>query len=217
MTTSPVRVVTVSATYGAGGTFIAPRLAERLNLPFVDRLVPMARAKGVAPAEGIPDAELGGERRRPLLDGLALLSTAWQIPLLPDPDELPSHVREELEATVANVLDTGGGVILGRGGAMILGRRPGVFHVRLDGPPEERARRGAVWEGIDAEAARARVEENDRARSQAVRRLYGHDPADPSLYHLVLDPTALSIDACVDLLASAAEAFWAWDPGAALS
>ncbi|MCU1450521.1 MAG: cytidylate kinase, partial [Acidimicrobiales bacterium] len=82
---------------------------------------------------------------------------------------------------------------------------------------DERARRGAIWEGIDSDAARARVEENDRARSRAVRRLYGRDPADPSLYHLVLDPTVLSIDACVDLLATAAEAFWAWDAGAALS
>jgi hypothetical protein len=195
-------------------------LAERLDLPFVDRLVPMARAHGapgVPGAEGATDAEFEKERGRPLLDGLALLSTTWRIPLPPDPDEVPAHVRAELEATVAGVLDAGGGVILGRGGAMILGRRPGAFHVRLDGPPEERARRGAVWEGIGADAARVRVEENDRARSRAVRRLYGRDPADPSLYHLVLDPTVLSLDACVDLIAAAAEAFWAWDAAAGLS
>ena len=32
-------VITVSATYGAGGSVIAPRLASQLGLPFVDRLI----------------------------------------------------------------------------------------------------------------------------------------------------------------------------------
>ena len=33
------RVVTVSATYGAGGALVAPLLAERLGVPFADRLI----------------------------------------------------------------------------------------------------------------------------------------------------------------------------------
>ena len=40
-------------------------------------------------------------------------------------------------------------------------------------------------------------------------RLYGRNPADPSLYHLVVDTTVLSFDDCVDVVARAAEAFWA--------
>jgi hypothetical protein len=38
--------------------------------------------------------------------------------------------------------------------------------------------------------------------------LYGRDAADPSLYHLTLDSTLLSIDTCVETLAAAAAAFW---------
>jgi cytidylate kinase len=209
VTTAPVRVVTVSATYGAGGTFIAPQLAERLHLTFVDRLVPMGRGRAGSGAEAPTDPAPAKERRRPLLDGLALLSSTWQIPLAPDPGDIPAHIRDDLEATVASLLEAGGGLILGRGAAVILGRQPGAFHIRLDGPPEARAQHGAIWEGIDLEAARARLEESDRVRSRAVRRLYGQDPADPSLYHLVLDSTVLSIEACVDLLAGAAEAYWA--------
>ena len=33
------RVLTVSATYGAGGSVIAPRIAELLGVPFFDRLI----------------------------------------------------------------------------------------------------------------------------------------------------------------------------------
>ncbi len=32
-------LVTVSATYGTGGSVIAPRLAEALELPFIDRFI----------------------------------------------------------------------------------------------------------------------------------------------------------------------------------
>ena len=32
-------VVTISATYGAGGSIVAPRLAERLGMKFFDRLI----------------------------------------------------------------------------------------------------------------------------------------------------------------------------------
>ena len=32
-------LITVSATYGTGGSVIAPRLAEAMGLPFVDRLI----------------------------------------------------------------------------------------------------------------------------------------------------------------------------------
>ena len=33
-----VRLITVSATYGAGGSVVAPALAQRLGLPFLQRV-----------------------------------------------------------------------------------------------------------------------------------------------------------------------------------
>ncbi len=52
------------------------------------------------------------------------------------------------------------------------------------------------------------MHETDGARSRYVQRLYGRDPADASLYHIVLDATVLAVDDVVELLALAAEAFW---------
>ncbi len=88
---------------------------------------------------------------------------------------------------------------------------PGAFHVRLDGPPERRARRGALWEGIDLATARARLVETDEARARYTRTLYQHDPADPALYHMLLDESVLGVEVCVDLIATAADAFWKYD------
>jgi cytidylate kinase len=46
----------------------------------------------------------------------------------------------------------------------------------------------------------------DAARNAYVRRLYGVDPADPSLYHLMIDSTVMPTEAVVDLILAAATA-----------
>lgn len=203
------RLLTISATYGAGGTIIGPRLAEVLGLPFANRLSD-ARDLPPLPNEHASADELADIPRSRFLDGLALLSADWNIPAPANPSDLPDHVRGGLLASLEELIASGGAVVLGRAAAIALGRRPGVLHVRLDGPVERRAERGATWEGCDVDTARKRLEETDGARVRYVRSLYRVDPADPSLYHLVVDSTIFSIDACVDLVASAARAAWAF-------
>ena len=41
-------LVTLSATYGAGGSVVGPALAQRLDAPFVDRLIPTEVAARLA-------------------------------------------------------------------------------------------------------------------------------------------------------------------------
>jgi cytidylate kinase len=43
----------------------------------------------------------------------------------------------------------------------------------------------------------------DLSREAYVRHWYHADPRDPSLYHLVIDSTSLTLDACVELIALA--------------
>ena len=49
-------VITLAALFGAGGSVVGPRVAERLGVPFLDRQIPDAVAKR--------DGPLGGGRRR---------------------------------------------------------------------------------------------------------------------------------------------------------
>jgi cytidylate kinase len=44
----------------------------------------------------------------------------------------------------------------------------------------------------------------DHAHAEYARRFYGVDLADASLYHVVLDTTAIALDDAVDILAAAA-------------
>lgn len=207
----PARVVTISATYGAGGVVAAPLLARRLGLRFVDRLVDPRGESGHPSEERVSEAERDEEPPSLLLRGLSLLGATWNLPATREDEDSPDRLRVALKANLEELVAAGGAVILGRGAAVALGRRPGAFHVRLDGPPERRARRGAAWEGVDLETARDRMANADAVRSRTVQRLYGKDPADPSLYHLVVDATALRLDPLLDVIVTASDAAWRYD------
>jgi cytidylate kinase len=116
------------------------------------------------------------------------------------------HQDEDLrcsaEAGIHDLAD-GGGVILGRAASVVLGKDRG-YHVRLDGPPARRIVQGATIEGVSQEQASAHMQAADRARTAYVRRLYGVDPADASLYHMVIDSTAIPLDTVIELILTAA-------------
>lgn len=219
-------VVTISATYGAGGSVIGPAVAAALELPFLDRAIPTVVASriGCSFAEALKrdDRSAGGFER--LLAGAARLPTVTfgsvDTPYVGATDAegrlLYDHeFVEQTERVIQDVARTGG-VILGRAAAVVLAERPGALHVRLDGDREARllqARR--LWEDGNGEGlsvgtreegppTERLLDDNDRARSAYVRRFYRADAADPSHYHLVIDSTALSTGACADLVVRAA-------------
>ncbi|HET9071204.1 MAG TPA: cytidylate kinase-like family protein [Acidimicrobiales bacterium] len=213
-------VITISASYGAGGSVIAPRLAEALALPLVDRLLTAdVSAEAVGRLDEDPHSEEGlseGERAASpgsrLFTYLARASGVYGLsapPLLVEPEE---ELRQQAEAGLAEIREGGGGVVLGRAGAVVLAERPRTFHVRLDGPPAARARQAAVIEGIPEERATERLAQTDRSRELWVRRLYRADPLDPGWYHLWLDTTAFGLDGSVDLLLDAAHRFLGMAP-----
>jgi Cytidylate kinase-like family len=199
-------LVTISAAYGAGGSRVGPAVAERLDLPFVDRAIPT----GVAERLALPlreavarDESVGHWLTR------ALLSFGQVGPVLagasPPPAELVTDdaFRTATEE-VLHELAVQGAVVLGRAGALVLGDVPGALHVRLTGPRDARIAQGAELEHLDLEAAERHLEESDRAREAYVCHFYRCDPADAAHYHLVIDSTALALDACAALIADAA-------------
>ncbi len=201
-------VVTISASYGAGGPDVGPAVAARLGLPFHDRAIP-ARVAGLLGVSR-DDAEANDER---VLSGLWRLLAS--LGTMPDPvgGVLPTHshpaehaYRQHTETVLHEIADGGGGVVLGRGGAMVLHDRPDALHVRLDGPPEDRLRAAVQRYGRPREELRRELTANDTTREAYVRYFYRCDPAAARHYHLVLDGTALPLETVVDLVVTAARA-----------
>jgi len=202
-----VRLITVSASYGAGGSVVAPALAARLGLPFLQRVT---TSEGHLAEPGPCDEQLTAQEAKvtPVHRLLAHFTQAMpagptQSP--PSTHHQDEHLRATAEAGIHRLAAGGGGVILGRGAAVVLGKDHG-FHVRLDGPAERRVAQGAAIEGISEQHARHRLAAADKARTAYVRRLYRCDPAAASLYHLVLDSTAIPLDTVTELIVTAARA-----------
>ena len=202
--------ITISAGYGAGGSVIAPELARQLGLPLLDRAiishvaaqlrVSVAEAEGGVIKRSVPGRFLAV--LAPLAGGVLGAGTDCAPPeAVPAPDDADIF-REQAEAIMRQALATGA-VILGRAGGAAFRDEPGVLRVRLFGPEEARIAQAARIEDVDADTARQRLPEVDRARAQYVRRLYGFDIDDPDLYHLQIDSTALPLDASADLIAAA--------------
>jgi cytidylate kinase len=200
-----VRLITVSASYGAGGSVVAPALAERLGLPFLQRVT---TSEGHPAPPGPCDEKKAHDEITPVHRLLAHFTQAMpagptQSP--PSTHHQDLHLRGHGEAGIHRLLAAGGGVILGRAAAVVLGKDHG-YHVRLDGPPDRRVAQGAAIEGIGQEEARVRLRVADKARGAYVRRLYRVDPANPALYHLVIDSTAVPLDTVIELVLAAARA-----------
>jgi cytidylate kinase len=212
---SAVRLVTVSASYGAGGSVVAPALADRLGLPILQRVT---TSEGHITPPGPCDEQVSAEEAKATPVHRLLASFTQAMPAGPthSPPSIhhqDQHLRGHGEAGIHRLLDAGGGVILGRAAAVVLGKDRG-YHVRLDGPPDRRVVQGAAIEGIGEDEARARLRAADKARTAYVRRLYRIDPADPALYHLVIDSTAMPLDTIIELILVAARAHSAGAPGA---
>lgn len=198
-------LVALSAPYGAGGSRIGPALAARLQVPFLDRAIPAA----VADELSVPlsDAEAHDDR----------LSAGWLQRLLsgfvahdsgaPTPVPTAANSAEDFKLATEEVLlrqaASGEGVILGRAATILLRDDPRVLRARLDGPTERRVLKAMSLERIDEATAQRRMRQLDHAHETYIKHFYGIDVHDPSLYHVTIDSTCLTFEACVKMLLAA--------------
>jgi cytidylate kinase len=198
-------LVALSAAYGAGGGRIGPALAERLEVPFLDRAIPNAVAAelSVSVDEAVAfDYETSRSWLERVLSGFIGSDTGAPAPLLSE-GATGEDFRRATEEILRRQADTGNGVILGRGAVVVLGDDDRLLRVRLHGPRDGRIRQAMRVRGVDEETATDTIRRLDRTHAAYLKHFYGADIDDPTLYHLMIDSTAIGIDACVDLIVRA--------------
>jgi cytidylate kinase len=199
-------VVTVASRYGAGGSEIGRRVADGLGVDFLGRALPRPMAERAR----LPGAVAAGVDENPrsrwdqLVDALARASPPTSASGQAERLDLEARaLHDEVERFLA-VASNDGGVVVGRAGAVVLRSVPGALHVFLGGSRDGRVERVMARDGVDrAHAARA-VDANDRARRDYITRVYGIDPDDPTLYHLMVDAVSLGVEVCVELIVATA-------------
>jgi cytidylate kinase len=201
-------LVAISASYGAGGSLVARKVAEQLRVPFIDRAIPFE----VATRLDVPVAEAlaHDDPRTPSLLERILSGFIGQdagAPTPPPPEVVfPDDFRRATEQVLHEQAAAGAGVILGRGATFVLRDEPRALRVRLDGPREARVLQAMRIGDIDRETAQRGLEQADQAHTVYIRHFYGATLNDTSHYHLALDSTTIDLDACVEIIVIAARA-----------
>jgi cytidylate kinase len=131
------------------------------------------------------------------------LGTPYAASARPPADE--RAYQETMQDVVRAAANTGHVVIVGRGGQIVLADRREVLHIRVVAPLELRVVYVVRREIPNMDAARARVQERDRARDRYIQTQFHRKPDDPDLYDLVINTAVFSLDGAVDLICQALE------------
>ena len=86
-----------------------------------------------------------------------------------------------------------------------LAQHPGALHVRLNAPAHIRVGRAVELDGITAEVAEERREQEDLIRAELSQRLYGWNPNDDENYDVVVNTGRYSLDEAADMIIRAYE------------
>lgn len=190
-------VVTLFESYGSGASYIGPRVAHALGIPFHAQAFSseaIERAETERESEGLLSqvfTAMGGSYA-----GLEGHSVAFA------QQDNYDLVMENTRVVIGEAQQ--GGVITGRNGALILADWPGALHVLLDGPLQQRIERAAEQSGIAVDRAARRQKREDRIRADMSIELYGWDPREPARYDLTVNTGHMDLDTCVDIIVAAA-------------
>ena len=112
-----------------------------------------------------------------------------------------TSIAIKMARTIRGLSNAGRAIIVGRGGQAILARRPGAVHVRLIAPEPWRAVTYAAEAGVEPRAALKAVRKIDSDRSRFVKAHFHANPADPTLYTVMLNMSRTTIDRAADVIA----------------
>ena len=190
-------VVTLFESYGSGGDYIGPRVAQTLGVPFHAQAFSSEEIENAMverESEGLLSQVFGAMGGQYLGIEGGSVAMAQQ-----DKHDL---VMENTRKVVEDARQ--GGVIIGRNGALILANWPAALHVKLDGPLRQRIERAARDSGIDIERAAKRQKREDQVRADMSIEFYGWDPQETERYDLMVNTGTMDLDTCVDIIVQAA-------------
>lgn len=196
MHATPVRLVTVSREFGAGGSDFARVLGERMGWPVLDRDIVQRVATRMQLDAGTIERF---DEHPPSL--LARIATVLIIPQpdshsFPTPSDVPDHdtiarathhVIEEAAATLPLI-------VVGHGAQCIFSARPDALHVRVVAPIGARVRLVEARLHVDPASAAAMVRRADTDRQAYVQRYFHQDWRNDLLYDVQINTGRVTIE-----------------------
>lgn len=206
-----ISTITISRQVGSRGNEVAKRLCELLGYQYVSKevIAETAYTMGITAQEFVDSSE-DSYRFKGLLDRLLgrgeTVATAETVvgreyyQRLKFDEELSLGV---LRAVLTSLSRLGGVVIVGRGGQVLLRNHKNVFHVRIVAPKESRVKAIMERYGLNEDKAVQFIKDRDRAAAQYLKRFYGVDWDDPSLYDMRIDMGRMNVEDAAKAIAEA--------------
>jgi cytidylate kinase len=195
-----IKVITIEREYGCGAAHIAGTIADRLGWKLWDQEITAEIARRLkCKHEMVAERE---ERCDSMFYRLIKAFMRGSFEARIDTAELEvldaEHLAILFEKVVTEIADRGNCVIVGRGANWFLRNRNDAFHAFLYAPYDEKMRRTIAQGETEREAANL-LESVDRERAAFVRKYYGKEWPDRSLYNLMMN-TKIGDEAAVTAL-----------------
>ena len=185
-------IITISRQYGSGGREIGTQLADRLGIPFYDKVLCEEAAK----RSGLDPTFLELAERR---EGCKL-AYQLQLPGAPFRLSLDDQAFLALAAAIRRRAEQGPCILVGRGANRILSDRKDALHVYLYADRQTRLKRIVEQYGVPAQQAEKVLQDTDRARAVYLKEYTDQVMGHSENYHLCLDSGALGIEHTVRIL-----------------
>jgi cytidylate kinase len=200
-TRPPIRLITISREFGAGGSELGVLLGESLGWPVLDHELVGKLAARLSCDEG--EVVAMDEHAPSFLERLAAVATVTapesrvhSRPWSTDPDCVAAAAREVLLEAAQNLPL----IVVGHGGNCLFRGRPDVLRVRVAAPVDVRVRRVIRRSGLTPAQAAATVRRRDSDRQNYLQRYYQSDMNDPYSYDLQINTGTVSLQAAAQLV-----------------
>ncbi|HEY4219287.1 MAG TPA: cytidylate kinase-like family protein [Gemmatimonadaceae bacterium] len=199
----PVRLITISREFGAGGSELARALGERLAWPVLDQDIVQRVATRMQLDAGT--VERFDEHPPSLLARIATVLIVPQpdIYSFPTQSDVPDHdtIARATRRVIEEAAETLPLVVVGHGAQCIFGDRGDVIHVRVIAPVAARVRLIVERMRVESAFASTLARRADHDRQTYMQRYFHQDWRNELLYDLQINTGRTSIADAVQLIA----------------
>lgn len=202
-------VVTISRQYGCGGAEIARLVAEQSGLHYLDHQIidEVAQRLGV----NTHDAAQQDEQTTGMV-GHILEAIQSSNPFTVNYNTLVNNQSSSLaqstefaylrltQRVILEQATEGNAVIVGRGSQFLLHGSPRTLHIYIFAPDDYRVQNVMEAEKLSRDQARHLIEQRDYEQESYLRRNYGSEGRQPSLYHLLINTSLFTCAVAANLI-----------------
>lgn len=195
----PGPCITISRETGAGAGIVAEKLIDNLKLFCKDRKIEWAVFDRNLIEKVLEDHNLPDKLRDYFDEDRSSSITSIMNELLGLHPSILQLVKRTTQ-TILQLAQVGYVVIVGRASNIITAKLENSFHVRLVAPLENKITQVKRYYGLGDKEAVDFIRKEDQARKNYVKKYFGKNSEDSSLYHLTLNTGLCSYEQCAEII-----------------